>query len=282
LTDHGATYLYALFTSVDSNGDYLASTILRYMVNTTSGTLGTPLAVRVGKNAMSLVPAVFSGTIYLLVPAVGGSQQANQTNSTDSNLCSVDAFGAFTAANIRFTGDASPTVTQNGNYDIRGVAVSADGSNAYLLAVTYDANYKACWRVYNMDLAGILLHGDSSKTIKTMINAHLLASRDSGFGDPGYYWEVLYDNTVSGGRLWFLKGSPIRVSTGGSYNMALKQISYGGSLCDSAFNVNSADLIGEMIYQAAQGAVVNTRLGTARHLARAVQAAKAATEEEEK
>jgi hypothetical protein len=277
------TYLYALFSCLDSSGNYLPSVIVRYAVNT-SGVLNNPKIAWVGKNAMALVPAVLDGITYILVPAVGGMQNGGFTNGTNSDLTLLNAFSStdFTGTaptkpkDPVITGDSQTAVTPTGNYDILGVAVSADGNNAYILLNSYDTAYNSCWRLYKTTLSTIV-----ATQVNTPISGLGLTSVDNGFGDPaGYYWEVLYDNTVSGGRLWFLKGSPIRVSNGGTYGTVLKEIGdilYG----PGGVNVNSADLIGEMLYQAAQGAAVNTRLGTTRHLAKAVQAAKAAAEEEE-
>jgi hypothetical protein len=279
-------YIYALFTSatIDSAGypdEYKESTVLRYRVNSDGSVLSTPAVVRVGKNATALIPVSSGGTVSILVPAIGGKQNYGSTNGTNSNLTQINAFGASLTASTRITGDtpSDPPLSANDNYDIRGVAVSTGGDNAYLLTVTYDANYLACWKLYTMNLAGILTH-EGDKNISALITAGLLAPvNDSGFGVSGNYWEILYDNTVSGGRLWFLKGTPIRVSAGGNYASQLKLVDkpYDGS---TVGNVNSADLIGEMLYQAAQGAALNTRLGTTRHLAKAVRAAKAAAEEE--
>jgi hypothetical protein len=280
----GNPCLYALFTSADSNGAYLASTVVRYEV-LSNGDLDTAnaTAVWVGLNATALVPAVSGSTTYILVPAIGGKMNYGNTNGTNSNLSYVDAFNGFTTpaqpAPVAITGDASTALSATGNYDIMGAAVSADGANAYLLLVTYDSDYNACWRLFKGALSDIL-----SITTPTQISqVSGLTSVDSGFGDSaGYYWEILYDNMVTGGRLWFLRGTPIQVTAGGNYATVLMQVGYSGTLYDSKFNVNSADLIGEMIYQAARGASVNTRLGTTRTLAKTVRAAAAPEEEEEK
>jgi hypothetical protein len=288
LSNGGDKYVYALFTSatIDSAGYpdvYEQSTVVRYLVDSSSGNLSNSGVTRVGKNATALIPIGSGRTVSILVPAIGGKQNYGSTNGTDSNLTRISApFGSFTASTL-ITGDAATALTSTGNYDIRGVAVSADGYNAYILLVTYNANYQACWRLYKTTVT-VILNGGGHPI------SHLsgLTSVENGFGVPGYYWEIIYDNTVSGGRLWFLKGTPIRVSAGGNYNPAIKNIAYPYTDDETAIagNVNSADLIGEMLYQAEQGAMVNTRLGTTRHLAKAVQAAKmaakAATEEEEK
>jgi hypothetical protein len=275
-------YVYALFTSATNDGEgspdaYELSTVVRYQVRTATGELFDPRTVRVGKNATALIPVGSGATASILVPAIGGKQNYGNTNGTDSSLTQVaNIFAAPLRATIRITGDNSTSLSATGNYDIMGFAVSANGNNAYILLVTYDAAYKAYWRLYKGTLANILAVTDTEISDVTTLTSVANDSEDTA----GYYWEILYDNTVTNGRLWFLKGTPIRVSAGNDYGTLLKDIPYpfDGSV---AGNVNSADLIGEMLYQAAQGVGLNTRFGTTKHLARAVQAAKAAAEEEE-
>jgi hypothetical protein len=276
------TYLYALFTSatLDSYGYpdvYAASTVIRFIVNTSTGAIINPVYVRVGQNATGLIPAGSGSTASILVPAIGGKQNYGSTNGTASNLTQVTNIFATLGATTRITGDNSTSLSSTGNYDIMGFAVSANGNNAYILLVTYNANTQACWRLYKGTLANIL-----AVTNAQISQVTTLTSVATVFGDTaGYYWEILYDNTVTNGRLWFLKGTPIRVNAGNNYDTLLKDIKYplDGSV---AGNVNGADLIGEMLYQAAQGVTLNTRLGTTRQLAKTVQAAKTAAEEEER
>jgi hypothetical protein len=303
LTDSSddTTYLYGLFTvaTVDGSGYpdvYSSSVIVRYEVDTATGALSNPIVVQVGANATALVPAPNgTGGIAILVPAIGGKQQYGTTNGPASVLSVVPAFDDFantSPAPIAFTGDAAGSVSPTGTYDIRGVAVSEDGSYAYLLTATYSASYLTNWRLYSATVADIL--GASSQPLSTAtVLTDVDSTADPDNGDPGYYWEVQYENnaTVANGRLWFVKGSPIRISLGSNYDKngsTYKQIDAGsgGPLYSPQFNVNSADLIGEMIYQASKGVSKDTRLvkGTARQTAQAAQAvqtAQAASEETE-
>jgi hypothetical protein len=282
--DEGDTYLFALYTNIIGSS-YLASVVARYLVDPDDGSLGDPEIVTVGVNATGLVPVVTDSATYILVPAIGGSQKQNNTNGLTSNLVVIDAFNDFSSSTntgtIAFTGDEAAPPTASTNYDIHGVASSPDGTNVYVLTLSYDASYLSCWRLYQTDIESIVANSEVTPKL-SLSNATGLTDVAHDTGAPGYFWEVLYDNTAAGGRLWFLKGTPIQISTG-DYATVLKTITYSGNLYDSAFNVNSADLIGETIYQAAQNASINTRLGTTRALAKTAQAAAAsAAEEEEK
>jgi hypothetical protein len=158
---------------------------------------------------------------------------------------------------------------ENSNYDIYGLSSNADGSIVNLLLVSYNNDYTtACWRLYQTTMDDIMSNGP-----KTAIsNAAGLVDVDHGFNDPsGYYWEVAYYNG-DGGMLVFVKGAPIRISKGNDYNVVLKLIKdtlYGG------IKVDFMDLIGEMIYQEAQGILMNVHLGKTRNLVKAVKAAAA-------
>lgn len=281
------SYLFALFTSVDDAENYLDSVVVRCTLDAAAGSITITGNTSVGANATGLVPTGSGANTALLVPAIGGEQQENNTNGQNSYLAYIpDVFNEDEdkfAAVIPFTGDPAAAPTASTNYDIHGIAASADGTNVYLLTLSYNDSYLTNWRLYKTNITSIAANAALSST-PTLSTADGLVAVASGYGDPGYFWEVLYDNTVSGGRLWFLKGSPIKVTAGGDYSKVLKKIGYcKSSLYDSAFNVNSADLIGETIYQATQGASINTTLGTTRALAKTAQAAAAsATEEEEK
>jgi hypothetical protein len=98
----------------------------------------------------------------------------------------------------------------------------------------------------------------------------VLEQLDSGIGSKGYDWNLMYENAdpASKGRLWFIKGTPIQVSQGSDYNTKLvfdMGALYPPNSSDpldtiSYKNVNSADLIGEMIYQYSKGRSIDTRL----------------------
>jgi hypothetical protein len=310
LTDDesGTTYLYGLFAVAQyANGSsiptsYSASALVQYQVDPDTGALSNPVAVEVGPNATALVPAPNANpeethdAMAILVPAIGAPQQYGTTNGTASVLSVVQAFASFSSTPVTaFTGDTAGAVTAAGTYDIKGVTVSADGAYVYLLTVTNSATYTTFWRLYQTTAAKIL-GITSSETLSAAVTNSDLAVLDStaggSNGDPGYYWEVQYENNAAAadGRLWFVKGSPIRISLGSSYGtFKLFDAGSGGPLYSPSFNVNSADLIGETIYAASQNISKDTRLLKGNVAAQAAQAAAAAAaaaapeeEEEEK
>jgi hypothetical protein len=298
MTDSTGTYIYGLFTVAQNNASgypsvYTASALVRYAVDA-SGNLVKPAATEVGLNATALVPVSSVSTKTtpdtILVPAIGGPQQAGTTNGVASSLSVVTAFTGFpdkATAPIAFTGDTAGSVTPTGAYDIKGAAASEDGAYAYLLTVTNTAGYLTDWRLYQTTVAAIIGTAGSPLTLSAAVTAGTLTAIDStanAGGDDGYYWEVQYEDnaTAANGRLWFVKGSPIRISLGSDYTTPkLIDAGSGGPLYSPAFNVNSADLIAETIYAAAQGVSKDTRLIKGSSAAQTAAAAAAASDEEE-
>lgn len=284
------SYIYALYASANETTPpkpvtYNPSALVRLTVDPTTGALSGGTGVSVGLNATALVPAP-GGTdgTTILVPALGGTQQSGATNGTASNLYRVPAFANFAKASIAFTGDTTTTVTAAGNYDIRGVAVSDDGI-VYLLTGTYDTNYNTYWKLFQTTVANVLAANGVTISAAVAANPALLIQVDSGVATPGYYWEVLYENAspVANGRLWFVEGTPIRISQGSTYSKAVSFTAatlYGDTTVTDA-NINSADLIGEMIYQFKKGASIDTRLIKGKRSQQVAKAIKAAAVEEE-
>jgi hypothetical protein len=291
LTGGGTTYLYGLYNYATENAshtptDYTAGYLARLAVNTGSGALtpsGTPVSV--GRNAQALIPAP-GGTdgITILIPAIGGIQNAGSTNWTKSILSRVSAFAGFSRGSaVAYVGGNTSLLTPSGYYDIKSVAVSDDGL-AYLLTETWDANYNSWWKLFKTTVNTILAAND------VLIANAGLQLVDSGLGSLGSYWEVFYENATpaSDGRLWFIQGTPIRVNRGSDYqdkylfDRGVLYFPASGGFFPDNVNVNSADLIGEMIYQSVKGASIDTRLIKNRHVVKAAAAAaKAAGEEEE-
>jgi hypothetical protein len=282
------TKLFALYNGVFEDGThtynpYVAATVIRLSVDSSTGAVTQDLnaSVAVGKNTQSLTP-VYDGTgaIDLLIPAIGGYQNAGTTNGSDSTLHLVSGiFGAAgaagtLAASIVFTGDGTPpsntgsttgpAISTLGNYDIKSVGAS-DSAIVWVLLVTNDSNYLSWWRLFKTTVTKIL--GSTGKTLTTAITDGTLTPVDSGFGSPGYYWELLCESSITDpGRLWFVMGTPVRISAMDNYDD--KVLFDEGTLYakvpnqpfPESVNIDSADLIGEMIYQYSLGNSIDTRL----------------------
>jgi hypothetical protein len=133
----------------------------------------------------------------------------------------------------------------------------------------------------------------SDQSLSAAISSGILRLMDSGYGSFGADWQLLYENnsTPANGRLWFVRGTPIRISVGSDYNNVSARLFDGGALYvlptgstlsfPTGVNVNSADLIGEMIYQSQKGASIDTRLIKGSVEKRAAKAAALAEAEEE-
>jgi hypothetical protein len=292
LTNSGTTYFYGLYNYATEDSShtptaYTAGRLIRLTVDA-SGGLTNGTVVEVGRNAQALIPAP-GGTdgVTILIPAIGGIQHAGSTNWSLSNLSRVPPFGSFTQTNVvtAFEGGNTGLLTPGGYYDIRSVAVSDDGT-AYILTVTWDTNYNSWWKLFKGTVARILT--STNVLIETAVANNILQLVDSGLGAMGSYWEVLYENAnpAANGRLWFIQGTPIRVSLGSDYqnkylfDRGVLYLPVPPAYFPDNVNVNSVDLIGEMIYQAEKGASIDTRLIKNRQVAKAA-AAKAGVEEEE-
>jgi hypothetical protein len=311
LTDNSgttpATYLYAAYNfltpaSPEKPTTYAPGVIVRYTVDPGTGVIDETSGtyVTTGLNLQGLVPALGGPDgISILVPCIGGIQRSDdKTNGAASTLHRVPAFSGFIQANsiAALTGDSSsaaPALTVPGSYDVKSVAVSEDGL-AYLLCETEDSEFDTWWKLYKTTAAAIL--GSTGTTILDAVSSHTLKQVDAGVGSKGYEWNLMYENADPGsnGRLWFVRGTPIQVSRGKKYR--IKELFDTGILYPAAEdpedplaaltfkNVNSADLIGEMIYQFGKGHSIDTRLikGKSASAKAAIAAAAAEEEDDEK
>jgi hypothetical protein len=291
---------FALYsnTDEDSAGDVEEqnqSTLVRLTLKE-DGTLAIQQSINVPPNATGLHPFVYEDKLYIIIPSIGGIQNASITNGIKSAVTMLPAFAPSWAGALKYliVGDPhkekAEYLTPEQAYDVHGIAFSEDGNWAYLLTMSYNtSDYLTCWRVYAMDLLGILEKESTSPAddeIHELVDAHLLVPVGSGFDEPtAYYCELIFENPEKDedgknkgpGRLWFLNGDRIRVSAGNDFTHVIKEITSGsgGNLYSPTFHINSADLLGEMLNQAARRNAVNTRLGRLSHLAQAVYTAKA-------
>jgi hypothetical protein len=294
LTDNlsGKTFFFLQFNGAVENAGY---TPVAYgnatVVRLDSSALSTnQTSVTVGKNAMGMVPLPIpapGGTtvgLDIAVPCYGGVYQYGATNGMESALYRIsgDIFGNLNAvAALVGDGSVGATLTAEGTRDFRSVAFSEDGLFGYVLAVTYNSQGKACWKLYQTTAANIL--GLVNMPFSTAIDKNLLVPIDgsSGLdGEDGADWEVVYENAElpRNGRLWLVKGTTIQVSQGSLYSKS----KLFADLYDGTEGViNSADLIGEMIYQYSKGRSIETRLVKGKTVAKIARAAAASAAEEE-
>jgi hypothetical protein len=296
LTDPSAsssgTFFFAQFNGAVEDEEthmpisYVESTVVRI---TTAATPAVQTSVAAGKNAMGMVPlpiaasGTTSASLALAVPCLGGLYQYGTTNGTDSILFRINNIFASMTATAAIIGVAGG-VPASGTRDIKSVAFSDDGLVGYLLCLTYDANYKPCWKIYQTTAAKIL--AASNVSIGTPGNVlTFLTGQDAAKGND---WELLYENAAdpANGRLWFVQGTTIQVSQGNNYgNKHILEKLYNDDDPVVDGYVNSADLIREMIYQYEKGQSIDTRLIKNKTVAKIAKAAAAraatAPEEEE-
>jgi hypothetical protein len=253
------TSLYALYTDADITvypPVYNASILIKVAVGPYETLTYTEKVDTLGKNAQEIIVlTTYQGTSELLIPALGGGQVAGSTNLGDSELDRVTPNVSPMSTFVLLKGDATPATPAT--YDIRAVAGSGraiDSDYDYILTGSMDAAYKQNWRLYkayNSDMFSL-----GGKTISQAVSANLLAEVASGTGSPGDYWDILYEtgSAPAGDRLWFLRGSPIYITSAKIYGFPDKTFPAGyaaGAI--GGDNVDSATLVSETMKQAALG-----------------------------
>jgi hypothetical protein len=291
LTDtSGNTFYYAQYNgAIEDSGHMPVDYVNGAVVRLPAANLSQQTSAPVGKNTMGMVPLPIpapGGTtsgLAIAAPGIGGTIKSGETNGANSTVYRIDdIFGTMTSVPA-LVGDATTAFTAEGTRDFKSVAFSDDGLFGYVLTVTYNGNYKASWKLYQTAAANIL--GISNVPISTAIDKNLLVLIDQADGVDGIDWEVVYENAAlpRNGRLWFVKGTTFQVSQGSLYsNYAPFDKLYDGSINGI---INSADLIGEMIYQYGKGHSIETRLikgKTVAKIARAAAASAAPADEEDK
>jgi hypothetical protein len=148
------------------------------------------------------------------------------------------------------------------NYDIRSVAVSdANTGIVYILTGTFDTNWKMHWKLYGTTVEALMALPSGT----TISNAGFGSPKAFGTEDDGFCWEIIFENGPGNGRIWIVKGTPIEAHNASNYTLIAPFPAgtlYGDPDPDTEFvyNVNSADLVGEMIYQFNKGASIKTNL----------------------
>jgi hypothetical protein len=288
LSYDGTNFLYALYIDVDATGmDHQPGHLVRMTVGGRTITPVYNAQLTVGLNPQEIVPVTrTNGTTALLVPAVGGAQQAGLTNGTESNITSVPAFGSWTdPAPVLITGDSAPATRPA--YDIHAIAAPMRGDDAgvvYILTLEYGAGYNGTdWALYQTTVSDLFDLKQETKISDAGFN------RVEGVvGDAaGYFWSILYENgdAADNDRLWFFRGTPLLVTPASAYlspqpapTPANEYFPAGNTAGEiGGVNVDWADLTAETLSQAAAG--VSLKRGF-RSVIKAPKAAKA--EEEEK
>ena len=289
LANGGATYLFALYITMNASYTHSPGYLVRLTVHAASGAPSYGIQTRVGLNPQEIVPGFpTTGAPTIFIPAIGGTQQAGTTNGTASVISSVHAFGAWPiTATVALAGD--PAATPPTAHDFHAIAAPAradDNGVVYILNVDYNASYSGSdWELYQTTVSGLL-----NVPTGTQISNAGFTVVDRGSGDPGYFWEILYENGAAAvnDRLVFFKGSPIYITDAGAYGSPsvtagpYKYYDLGNALGQiGGQNVDWADLTSETLRQAASGVSLKhaTRISL-KAAARAALAAKTAGEEE--
>lgn len=283
LANGGETYLFALYIDLNSTTYvHSAGRLVRLKVDAASGAPAYDTQTEVGLNPQEIVP-VFpaNGDPTLLIPAIGGEQQAGTTNGTDSVISNVPAFGTWPAtADVHVTGNARPIANA---YDFHAIAAPdrQGDSTIYILTIDYVADYAgSTWALYSTTVSNLL-----SLPLNTPIANAGFTLVDSGTAPSGYFWAIFYENgdSADNDRLWFFQGSPILINPALAYtplpqtspeNIYFAAGTGAGTI--GGQNVDWADLTSETLRQAAAG------ISLKRSIRSVLKAPPAVEEEEEK
>jgi hypothetical protein len=250
----GISCLYALYIvytpATSSTPAVWGNSILVKMKTDQYGTLSYDTKTSLGLNAQEMIPVTDSTNRFrLVIPCLGGVQQAGTTNGTASMIQALDPFAVSHGVTTLITGDLVGTT---GYYDIKAVAASARSDGwVYILTGTYDTAYNQNWTLYRTTANNLL--SATNQTISQSVSGSILTAVDSGTASPGYYWDIYYETgtAAAGDRLWFLKGSPIQINPAGDYSIK-KFFDTGYGAGDiGGDNVDSAVLVAETMRQAA-------------------------------
>jgi hypothetical protein len=282
-------YLFALYTN--PTDAYATTYDPSILVRMKIGSGGTPSydaqCALTGVNSQEIVPVTdATGVVTLLIPSVGGPQQAGGSNAKSSMIEKVVAFYNVEPEEAEWLPTTAVTGAEEGTYDIFAIATpdrTDPNGVVYILTYDYSTGYAGTdWRLYQTSVSG-LLNLTGTPTLPAGFT-----DRDDGTGAPGYFWNILMETgdptNVNNDRLWFFQGSALLATLARAYvpsttlNDANKLFPVGtadGQIGGS--NVDWADLTIEAVRQALAGKSL-------KHSVRAAQppAAAAAAEAEEK
>jgi hypothetical protein len=230
---NGKRYVFVLFIVSRKDPDdpqkliYDPSVLVRLKADKEGG-LTYDGQTYVGLNAVEIIPITNSaGVTYLLVPAMGGMQQAGgATNGENSNICRVLAFSENwpAAADVALKGSSSGTL------DIRALATPDrpdDDGMLYILTANFNSlNYNGFnYTLYKTTVSQILTANDL--TLSAAVDDEIIAEADSGnvispdatnpYGI--YFLDILCEtgDSAKSDRLYFFIGSALLVTCAADY-----------------------------------------------------------------
>jgi hypothetical protein len=270
----GTIYVFALFidnTSLAATWSTSTLVMMKLVIGADKQALEyVASAPGIGKNAQEIIPVASDDTsLTFLIPCYGGEQKDDgTTNEVESRIDKVKvSFGnGSMSVTTLITGDPLPSttdpITSPTAYDIRALAARLGGGWLYILCGTMNADYTQNWTIYKADIAKLLAiqpppdPDTPYMTLSGAVAAKIIEDIDWGAGDPGYYWDICIESgiDITGDRLWFLKGSDIRVTGAEEYNDDVKNFNPGYGIGElGGLNVNCAAFIAETLRQAALG-----------------------------
>jgi hypothetical protein len=257
-------YLFALFVvGPDDAGEFQPSILVRLEVGDPQGPSPYSLTcngqTKLGRNAQRIIPIspTNANWPFLLIPASGGIQNITP-NSGASRISRVPAFGSWQdeGTSILETDYPDRHVPVYSTYNIQAIAASTETSPdalVYILAHIYEEDYQYKQYVLYKTTAGKLAQMQPSTSVADALAQGDLTLVETG-GAPGYCWDIFYANKGQGetGRLWFLRGSTIIVSSGPAYGARSTIFGPGESLGQTGGQIiTSADMTGETARQVA-------------------------------
>jgi hypothetical protein len=274
----GAIYVYALFINYtpavgQTPAAWNTSTLVMMKLVVGAGKQKLEYVTHesgIGLNAQEIIPvAGDDGSLTFLIPCYGGEQKSDgTTNGVESKIDRVvvhfgnpdsDPETSSMTHTTLITGDPVDTTNDPPDppktYDIRSLAARLGGGWLYTLCGTMNADYTQNWTIYKADIAK-LLDITTPTSLTDAVTAKIIEDIDWGAGDPGYYWDICIEAgiDITGDRLWFLKGSDIKVTGAEEYDDDVKNFNPGYGIGElGGLNVNCAAFIAETLRQAALG-----------------------------
>jgi hypothetical protein len=260
----GKDCLFALYLNYDSEEKEHSNGILVRLKKNTAGTAFVPdVKTLVGKNPQEIIAVTLStGVVHLLVPAIGGEQNATLSNFENSTITSVPAFDTAwpTAAIPRLTGNLVSSSGGAPSGDFRAIASThrADNlGNVYIMLSRFDkADFsEIIYQIYRTSVA-LLLNG-MGQSVDDAVAAGILTPVESGTvispppvdGSPYgiYYSNILYvgGDEPRNDLLIVFRGSEMLVTLPDAYGSP--QVESGNPYRVFAIGNHEGDLGGENV-----------------------------------